>query len=383
MRPSFALLSIPVLVACGNGGGGAGPDEGASGPSAPGVEWADPWTIGFVDSAASAPDAYFVRVVRATLSGDHDTFGDEEIVFSITSGTRRIQVAWVPFALSSGPHEVHASGAPWIELVPGESMSFTLAADDSDVLEYERIATADVRLGAGEFSTLEMERTVAGTGTSRFTFALVRAPRRTAADAEAREAARRSFGEYLDAPEPGDPGRAGDLAGRLELSARDAVGDAGRSLDTARREVLTSLARRAGRLAAEAKAYGKSAPGALAERRMKVRDAAARFQPARMTKGTPDEIRAAAIAIAERTAAEDSQGLELERAVSEIGTLLGRLEAEEKANPAFRRDAFALLTSLDDLRDGTVEARKGLERRTEVLRGWQELQRAIRAASGG
>ena len=99
-----------------------------------------------------------------------------------------------------------------------------------------------------------------------------------------------------------------------------------------------------------------------------------------MSKGSPEELRDAATAVAERLGADDLRAGDLERSVSEIAAVIGRLEEEERADPGFRRDGFGLRSSLGELREAVVEARKGLDQRDRFLTGWQDFMRAIRGA---
>ncbi|MBI4617839.1 MAG: hypothetical protein HY720_29775 [Planctomycetes bacterium] len=388
---SLALISV-FLASCDGGGGESGEGGPGEGPGvAGGPAWADEWTLGFVGEGErpAAREAYFVRLVGATIGGNFDELGDEEVCFSIASRGKRILLRRRSLSLARGSvTEYSLPGTPMVELYPEEPIAFVVYVDDVDVTEYERITSAECRLTATEFPDRESERTfpaqaIKGSGRTlegaSVTLSLVRAPRSDEPDPDTLGTARRLFAGFRAEKEPRTTGEVRELAGSLEAAAREAVVDAGSSLHTYRRNLLAGLARAAGSLAARARELGTAGGDDLRNEQAELAEALARIRSEGKAGAHEEEFRAA-MAIADRPIPEELDAPALDEFLAEVGRVRGSYEIAEKRDGEFRRAFFGAIVALKDLAEAAVRARKGLGSRAGFEDSWRRFQDELRAS---
>lgn len=355
----------------------------------------------FVAGDVEADAAYFVRLRTATIGGNFDSAGSEEVHVFVQVGAAERQLAAQVLPLENTLKEYAFEASPYLELSPGDPIAFDLEVRDADLTEWETIAGAKepCRVEAAAFGRAQATRlrveldTIRGSSWSLFgtkTFRiegasleleLRQAPRRDGPDDELRAALDRAFGALASGPDA-TVAEAALAEARLRRAAIAAMNLARRSVHTGVRRRLPPLAQAAYDLA-DVAARLAAAPSDPAPLR-RVLAATADLLDRCAERDGPGDVTAALKASAEAVRATTLPNRIGPDSLDAVLAAQERLDAERKRHRPFLRElrweetAFAeayteALERLDVVAAQLADARAAHQEGPRLLTGWKDL----------
>lgn len=393
---------LAALLALGLAAGAAGDDHWGGGgaprgraPRTKRVVFLAAAPASLLQDGEARPEALFVRLASLAVGGNFDAAAAEEVLVTLRSGGREARLDAFQEELGSSVKTIERPESHWLELPPAEQPALTLLVEDDDATSKEQITRTPhpVRLHRAQFGTEALATlqatplaTIEGTEAHGFLYlnkrpihlegaravlALVRAPRRAAADGASRELVRRHLRPVLELAPP-DPTTLEAAVKTLEQCAREAAAAAGRSTHTHARRVLHALAVEAAGVAERVDVgVAPVAPERLERELRQLVEAARALDAAKQAALGVDAVVLGPKGLAARPAPKAVDAA----LVAELRAAVEALRPKAADAPARWRDAVTHLA------DAVLDAGEALDAAAAVREGLAPLQAKVRAES--